>query len=90
MAVIYKYELSLVEIQYINIPVGFKPLKVDFQKDKLCLWALVNLSSPPKPCEFQIIGTGWIREDGEFADLIHIGTVYKNNFVWHVFYRKQR
>jgi len=85
--VIYKYKLGTVVHQVIELPKNFKPLRVEFQNGQLCLWAIVTESSAKmRNYDFYIVGTGW--EQNDLDELDYISTVFKDGFVWHIFYRK--
>lgn len=83
MSVIYKYQLALVDRQFVEMPAGSHILSVTEQHGALCLWALVDPSSPPEERVIVIAGTG-----GPAPDVLpFIGTVLMaaGNLVWHVF-----
>jgi hypothetical protein len=84
--IIYKYKLGIVEHQVIELPVNFKPLKVEFQGKQLCMWAMVDLLNSKNHFDFYIIGTG--QEWFDSTPLEYISTVFQGAFVWHIFYRK--
>jgi len=84
---IYKYKLGLVEHQVIELPKNFKPLRVEFQDEQLCMWAIVSYPElGRKNYDFYIVGTGWDKDD--LDELTYISTVFKDGHVWHIFYRK--
>lgn len=85
MKIIYKYKLGKVVHQVVELPKDFKPLRVDFQGEQLCLWAIVDPENKKVAYDFYIAGTGW--EDSELNNLIYISTVFKDGFVWHIFYK---
>ena len=100
--IIYKYKLGWAEHQVIELPENFKPLRVDFQGKQLCMWAIVDTSINKNNYDFYIVGTGW--ENDDLSKLVYVSTVFetiemtnddmadmkpfKQNFVWHIFYRK--
>lgn len=83
MITIYKYPLVLTDIQTIELPHGFKILKVHYQGTKLCLWAKVNTICRLVTVNIHIYGTGDEIEDG--LSLMHISTLQSGSHVWHVF-----
>jgi len=84
--IIYKYKLGTVVHQVIELPEKFKPLRVEFQGEQLCLWAIVNPLVRKNNYDFYIVGTGWEQNDLDGLD--YISTVFENGLVWHIFYRK--
>lgn len=81
---IYKYPLEIADIQSIPIPDGAELLSVQFQRETLCLWALVDPGAPKKLVTIEIIGTG---NPAGAASRCFISTVQQFNgqLVWHVF-----
>lgn len=84
--IIYKYKLDVTDRQTVKMPtvVGF--LSVQFQRDSLMLWALVDEDGPERAYEFAVIGTG--NPINGAGPMHHIGTVQSEPFglVWHVFH----
>ena len=84
MKTIWKYLLPLQERPSIDMPEGAEILSVQFQREVLTMWALVDPSKPLKARHFEIAGTGF-----ELRDLPrrHIATVQteSQNLVWHIF-----
>jgi hypothetical protein len=65
----------------VELPWLTKPLNIDWQDDKLIMWALVNPNTTLKRIrKFATVGTGWALPD----DAEHIGTVHQGPMVWHV------
>ena len=55
---IWKYELAVVDEQWIEMPHGAKPLTVAIQYDKPCMWCLVNPQNSEEPVHIITHGTG--------------------------------
>jgi hypothetical protein len=82
MMTIWKYSLTLLDEQQIQIPEGAKILSVQIQNDEICIWALVDTERPKETRSIGIIGTGnpcWC------PNWNYIGTVQQDAFVWHIF-----
>jgi len=84
---IYKYKLEMKEHQVIKSNGNFKPLRVEFQGDQLCVWVINTPLLRYRYFDFYIIGTG--QEIDDFNKFIYISTVFKDDFVWHIFYRER-
>lgn len=80
---VWKFELNPGEVT-ILMPIGAKPLAVNMQGRKLCLWAEVDPLAAKEARHFVTYGTGH-----PMLDLPHtfIGTFFldDNSFVFHVF-----
>ena len=48
MKTIWKFELELRTIQHVIMPAGAVILTAQMQKDKLCIWALVDPEGVPE------------------------------------------
>lgn len=85
MKVIWKYQLEVTDEQTIDIPIGAIILSVAFQKDELCLWAMVDSVVPKEHRRIYIFGTGQDCYDVSTAK--YIGTVAMASLplIWHVF-----
>lgn len=79
---IYKFPLSIVGRQVVEMPVGAEVLCAQVQAGELCLWATVHAEVEVEPRAFWVIGTGNVLPDrlGRY-----VGTVLMPPFVWHVF-----
>ena len=55
---IWKYELKILDTQKLKMPSGAKPLSVQWQFNKLCLWMLVNEHNITEDRVVAIYGTG--------------------------------
>lgn len=84
--VIWKYELEVLDIQFIDVPIGGTILSVANQSDRVMLWAMVNPTNPKEKRRIEIYGTGHNIEPTP-ADRTFIGTVLVAPYVWHVFER---
>lgn len=83
MMVVYKYPLSLVSKQHVQMPLGAKILSVAKQREQLCLWALVDTEAVSYARLIEIHGTGQRFKQSESQSFV--GTVFDVPFVWHVF-----
>lgn len=61
-----------------------KILKVDWQGDDLCIWALIDDNSEMKTLNVYIIPTG-VPFDLKL-DLEYLDTIKDDLFIWHIFY----
>lgn len=82
---IWKYELTLADLQAVSMPIGSGILSVANQRGSLCLWAMVDPANESKVTrQIEIIGTGNPMPEGKRT---FIGTAVIDPFVWHVFER---
>lgn len=84
MTRILKYRIDLTDQQVIEMPYGAKALSVWEQNGELCIWAMVNDSSPSN-YHIRVVGTGHPCDD--VATMQYVGTVLTRTqrLVWHVF-----
>lgn len=83
MKTIWKYNLDYRTTIIEDIPTDAKILKVDMQRGRLCLWALVDQDNERESRRFVMIETGKGVPDW---DLNYIGTVHVlADYVLHVF-----
>lgn len=86
MAVVYKYQVPTAFPARIDIPAGATVLHFAHQRGVFCLWALVDLNSPPEPRMFVVVGTGHelVIPGGR---PVHRGTVLMadDSLVFHLF-----
>jgi len=85
MKVIYKYELEIVDRQYLELPNEYVILKVANQDGKLCLWAEVDNEYDERylyPGSIWIVGTG---QDLENVGGTYFDSVLMGSYVWHVY-----
>jgi len=93
MTQIFKYPIEVTDVQRVELPVSAKILTVQFQHDKLCLWARVECGDTTKETRtIEVFGTGHTMLDTSGPRLIernYIGTVQQHGgiLVWHVFER---
>lgn len=83
--IIYKYPLQLTLHQFVRMPVGAKVLDVQYQGDQLCLWALADPRNAPVKRSIHLSGTGCPFDTCDPDKAIHLATVQRLAFVWHVF-----
>lgn len=86
--VIWKYQLKITDQQTIEIPCEHKILSVAQQNGILCMWVEVNPDAYLSEVDIVICGTGNPIPHIEGYNLIFVGTVVMNPFVWHVFKRE--
>ena len=78
---IYKYPLDLADQQTISMPEGAEMLSVGLQRDRIVLWAMVNLEMANRDYIFRIVGTG----NDVPENLQYLGTVQQSTYAWHIF-----
>lgn len=72
MKTIHKFVLTLASEQLILLNEGAKPLTVDMQYDKPCLWAEVDTDKPRVSTVVRMFGTGSVLPDNPGK---YLGTV---------------
>lgn len=82
---IWKFELSVTDVQQVSMPRGAKILSVADQRGVLCMWAEVATDEPKEPRSIRIYGTGHPMDNGDRETFI--GTAQAGPFVWHVYER---
>lgn len=86
---IYKYPLEVQDEQVVLLPTGAKILTVQAQKDRPCLWALVNPTAPnDMAVTIRIIGTGHEIQDSDNLEYISTFQSFKGQFVLHAFVKR--
>ena len=83
---VWKFYLPVDDRITIAMPRGARPLCVQVQANKLCLWVAVDPSADPVNHLFLICGTGHHRDDIDFSR--HIGSsfqIHGGTLVFHVF-----
>lgn len=87
MRTIYKYDLSTSSHQVLRIPEGYEVLSVQYQRNSLVLWCLVEDTAPCQGVEIRVFGTGHGMADYLSAKN-YIGTVQEPGtpWVWHIFH----
>lgn len=84
MKKIYKYHL-LPDGGCTTLIGKFKQfLDVQVQNDEICIWAIVDDELSEIQIDVYTIGTGWTITD----DYSYFRTVQQEEFVWHVFFKK--
>jgi hypothetical protein len=88
---IYKYQLSIADIQSISMPEGAEILTVQVQRDIPCLWALVNPERTNTERRIETFGTGLPVRSDMGVERKYVGTyqVHSGDLVFHVFERLQ-
>ncbi len=80
MQKIYKYRLNG---RNVSLPEGAEILDIQYQNEKLTMWALVNPDVTKTATHMiEIYGTGESLPHGKW---IHLKTLQQGAFVWHVF-----
>lgn len=89
MQVVWKYPLRVADEQSIQAPMAARPLAVQWQHGKLCLWMLVDVDTPAVDWTVTILGTGHTVDDTLDGET-YVGTVQQADgaLVWHVFARE--
>jgi len=84
MRTIYKYPLQIADSQTISLPASAKPLSVQLQGGRLCLWAEVNtaIGGKDKEVVISVVGTGMPIPPGA---VLYLGTVQTGLYVWHIY-----
>lgn len=85
MKKIFKYVLDIIERQEVIMPVRAKILCVQTQREKLCLWALVDPDAILEPRKIRIHGTGHDVPDDERLKYIGTAPMRNGSLIWHVF-----
>lgn len=82
---IYKYELPFLDYATLDLPKGAKVLSAGNQKEKLCIWVLLDEEEGETDLrQFRVAGTGHpIVEEGN----VFINTVSfaQGNLIFHIF-----
>lgn len=82
MKTIYKYTLSITDVQTVSLPSGANILHIGAQRGELCLWAWVDPTASPIERTLIIVGTG---NPVPALELRYIWTVALGPYVWHIF-----
>lgn len=82
--VIWKFVVPLSYAEEIEVPNGAEIFHVGLQRGQICMWAKVDPDAEMVKREFMVEGTGQ-PANRRLHDATHLGTVYHDNFVWHVF-----
>ena len=81
MKTIHKFVLTLASEQVILLNEGAKPLTVDMQYDRPCLWAEVDTDKPKVPTVVRMFGTGSTLPDNPGNPGKYLGTVYPTEYL---------
>ena len=87
---ILKFQLGIVDKQFINMPQGAEILSVNIQgNDNLCIWALIDPNNSLEERCFEIFGTGEPIHYDMGIVRHFLGTILTNgnDLVWHCFER---
>ncbi|GAH37849.1 unnamed protein product [marine sediment metagenome] len=86
MKTIFKYPLRPDDYQIVIMPRGAQILTVQAQRERPCLWALVETDNEPEERHFRMAGTGHLFTSKDKL-LRYIGTfqVKAGELVFHVF-----
>lgn len=84
---IHKYPIFLTDHQRVALPAGATILTVQFLRDDLCLWAIVDPNQRTTvPVTILIYGDGHPMDALPHGDrLDYLATVQHDTFAWHVF-----
>ena len=82
MKTIYKYDMPILDMWTVLMPVGAEVLSVGVQEGRLRLWAMVETTAPVMERVFYVCGTG---NPVNIGSARFIGTVQMDFFVWHIF-----
>ena len=87
MRTIYKYEIDP-KVPDMEMPVNAEILKVAFQGDAFCLWAVVDTGNDMETRFIHAFGTGHEIHQNMGVDYRYIGTGFMHNgLVFHAFER---
>lgn len=80
---VFKYPLLLMDVNFMQLPVGAEALTVQTQGDIPWLWALIDDEQPNETRKFAIVGTGHpAPEDGRYISTFQL---HGGQLVFHVF-----
>jgi hypothetical protein len=85
MKTIYKYPLAISDSQAVLMPINAQILSVQFQREDLCLWAVVDPEEKKHARVFHIVGTGHLVPPPEKVRFIGTVQQFNGKLVWHVF-----
>lgn len=89
MKTIWKFPIEMVDEQIISMPDGTQILCVQVQKQRICLWGLIeNHNTKDEKRTIRVIGTGHPIPTSE--ELSYIGTIQhlSGDLIFHVFEKK--
>jgi len=80
---IYKFTLSPLSINTMELPYGAEVLDVQIQHGSIRLWALGDFNKTPVRREFLVTGTGMdVPDDADYVATVQMDDGAR---VWHVF-----
>jgi len=84
---VYKYEVPVMDVVTIQLPIGAEILTVQSQNGIPCIWALIDPVNPYKDRTFRLAGTGHSIEVNNEVKENYIGTFQLENglLVFHLF-----
>lgn len=82
---IWKFELTITDLQSVEMPSKASILHVDNQRGVLCIWAIADPQADYESRTIEIVGTNQHLQPCESR--VFLGTVIDEPFVWHVFER---
>lgn len=82
MRTIWKYQLRLIDVQEVDMPLNAEVLHLDMQGPYPCIWVYLDPDlNGTERRTFVTHGTGHKIPDNH----VYIGTYQDGPFVWHVF-----
>ena len=81
---IWKFPVPVGVYVLIEMPENSAPLAVQYQDERMMLWARVYPSRPKRMRAFHIYGTGTPIRCRHAARDMYIGTVQLHGLVWHI------
>jgi hypothetical protein len=78
---VWKYPLSICDVQTISVPRGSEFLSIQNQNDALVMWRRVSPNAPLEDLMLEITGTG---HPMVAAPRRYLATVQDGSLVWHV------
>jgi hypothetical protein len=85
MKTIYKYQLSITDIQSIKMPQGAEILSIQCQDNSPCVWALVDTDNLKEDRSFLMYGTGNPVDENYKKKYIGTFMMYSGSLVFHCF-----
>jgi hypothetical protein len=83
---IWKWELSVADLQIIMMPIGAQVLSVQVHRGAPQLWAMVDETSPAEPRTFATVGTGHtMTKNAIYGRFIGTYQLHGGDLVFHVF-----
>ena len=86
MKTIYKYLLKVEDYQMIIMPRSAQILTVQAQREKPCIWALIETDNEPEERYFRMAGTGHsISSKAKLLRFVGTFQIMNGDLVFHVF-----